>query len=386
MTPAERLSAIVTQGLCTGCGLCQAVAGPDKVRVCKVDTGYERPVASEALGHEAVDRIYATCPGVRAEGLPQRFVAPDTAVDPVWGPHRRIVEAWAADPDVRFEGSTGGVLTALAQFLLASGRVSFILHVKASATEPTFGERHLSFTQAQVLEAAGSRYGPAAPLIDITEVLDRGVPFAFIGKPCDIAGLRNYAEIDPRVDALVKYWLTPVCGGFMPSRATNAFLDRAGIDPAAVTALRYRDRGCPGPTRVEIADNTVRQFHYLDLWGEDESQWMLPWRCKICPDGIGEAADIAAADNWDGGSPDRVMSETDPGTNAVIARTGAGAELLDATVEAGYLALGAALTPAHMNGVQPHRCARSSMSGRATGRLAMPAASRRRTRGCASTR
>ncbi len=34
-TPTERLYAIVEQGLCIGCGLCQSVAGSDRVRVTK---------------------------------------------------------------------------------------------------------------------------------------------------------------------------------------------------------------------------------------------------------------------------------------------------------------------------------------------------------------
>ena len=55
-----------------------------------------------------------------------------------------------------------------------------------------------------MIEAAGSRYGPAAPLIDIDQVLNREEPFAFIGKPCDIAALRNFAEIDVRVNRLVR--------------------------------------------------------------------------------------------------------------------------------------------------------------------------------------
>ena len=43
-TPVDRLYAIVEQGLCTGCGICQSVAGPEVVRVHKVANGYERPV------------------------------------------------------------------------------------------------------------------------------------------------------------------------------------------------------------------------------------------------------------------------------------------------------------------------------------------------------
>lgn len=328
-TPVERLYAIVEQALCVGCGLCQAVAGPDRIKLVKTDTGEQRPLVVGDLDDATVDRIYDTCPGTRVEGLPDRLIEDDTRIDNVWGPWRRMVRAWASDPVVRFEGSTGGVLSALAGYLLASRRVDFILHAKASVSQPTFGERHLSFDLSAVREAAGSRYGPTAPLIDVDVILDRNRPFAFIGKPCDIAALRNYARHDARVDRLVKYWLTPVCGGYMSPQAMDEFLRRNHIEPGEVTGFRYRGRGCPGPTRIETADR-VRELHYLDIWGTDSSQWSLPFRCKICPDGIGEAADIAAADTWPGGSPSRDSSAEDPGTNAVIARTASGCELLEA--------------------------------------------------------
>ena len=35
----------------------------------------------------------------------------------------------------------------------------------------------------------------------------------------------------------------------------------------------------------------VVELDYLDMWGEDDSAWSLPFRCKVCPDGIGEAAE-----------------------------------------------------------------------------------------------
>ncbi|MGI9406212.1 MAG: Coenzyme F420 hydrogenase/dehydrogenase, beta subunit C-terminal domain, partial [Hyphomicrobiaceae bacterium] len=306
------------------------------------------------ISDAVVDTIYDVCPGTRIEGLPECELEDDTKMDNVWGPWRRIVLSWAADPDIRHEGSTGGVLTALAIYLLASGRVKFILHARASATEPSFGERHLSFTEADVIDGAGSRYGPTATLIDVNAVLDRGEPFAFIGKPCDIAALRNHARHDARVDELVRYYLTPVCGGFMEPAGMTAFLERSGIEPDDVTALRYRGRGCPGPTRIETGE-TATEFHYLDMWGEDQSTWNLPWRCKICPDGIGEAADLAASDTWPGGSPDRITSETDPGANAIVARTARGQELIEAAEHDGALAFGYDITPDDMSIYQPHQ-------------------------------
>ena len=353
-TPDERLYAIVEQGLCIGCGLCQSVAGADKVRVTKTQSGFEQPVVVGDLDHDAVDRIYDVCPGTRIEGLPERLIEDDTHRDNVWGPWRRMVRAWAGDDDQRFEGSTGGVLTALGVYLLESKRVDFILQVKTSSSDPSFGDATLSFTSADVIEAAGSRYGPSAPLVDIGAALDRNQPFAFIAKPCDVAALRNYARHDERVDKLVKYWMVMVCGGYGAPSTTQTFYKRNDIAASDVTALRYRGRGCPGPTTV-VANGESRDFHYLDYWGDDESMWGLPFRCKICPDGIGEAADIAAADTWIGGSPNRVDSETDPGVNAIVARTRAGEELIAAAAVDGALSLEHDVTPDEMSLYQPHQ-------------------------------
>lgn len=361
-TPTERLYAIVEQGLCIGCGLCQAVA-PGVIDVRKTTSGYEEPVVVGDLDHATVDTVYDICPGTRIEGLPDRLVDVDTVVDPVWGPVRRIVRSWAGDPEVRHVGSTGGVLTALGQYLLSSGRVDFILHVKASKTEPTFGEPTISFTEADVLGAAGSRYGPTPPLRNLPEALDHGRPFAFIAKPCDLAALRNFARHDARVDDLVKYWLTPVCGGFGEPAFTERFIADMGVERAQLTSFRYRGHGCPGPTRAETADGTAVEAHYLDYWGEDDSQWGLPWRCKICPDGIGEAADIAASDTWPGGSPTREESETDLGVNAIIARTAAGAELLAAAEADGALVIERDITVDDMTAYQPHQVRKKYAAG-----------------------
>lgn len=354
MSPAERLYAIVEQGLCIGCGLCQSVCGSAVVSITTTSSGYQHPVVVGDLDHGAVDIVYDVCPGTRVDGPTDGSLTEGSNVDDVWGPWRRIVRAWASDPRVRFEGSTGGVLTALAQYLLRTQRVAFVLHVKASTTEPTFGEPTLSFTEAEALRSGGSRYGPTAPLLDICDVLDRNEPFAFIAKPCDIAALRNWARHDDRVDELVHYWLTMVCGGYGPPAFTDGFLDRIGLTRSELTAFRYRGRGCPGPTRAEAGDR-VEERHYLDYWGDDDTQWSLPWRCKICPDGPGETADIAAADTWPGGSPDREGSIDDPGTNAVVARTTNGVRLIEAAERDGAITIERDILVDDLSTYQPHQ-------------------------------
>ena len=257
-TPTERLYAIVEQGLCIGCGLCQSVAGKDRVRVRKTLNGFLAPLVEGDLDHDTVDRIYAVCPGTRVEGLPERLLEVDTRQDNVWGPWRRMVRAWAGDAQVRYEGSTGGVMTALAAYLLKSGRVDFILQVKTSDSEPTFGDPVLSFTEADVFEAAGSRYGPAAPLLDIGAALDRNQPFAFFAKPCDVNALRNYAQQDERVDRLVKYCVVMVCGGMVPHVVPRHSSSAWGLmriaSPVCATVGEVA-RGRPAWTRLRVRMN-----------------------------------------------------------------------------------------------------------------------------------
>ena len=148
----------------------------------------------------------------------------------------------------------------------------------------------ISRTRGDVLHAAGSRYGPTATLKTIHRTLETAKVneqnFAFIGTPCDVSALRNLAAIDDRVDQYCDCMLTMVCGGFMSPSATYSKLQSYGIDLKDVSAIRYRGHSCPGDTRIELHNGTVHKLSYLEFWGNDESSWELPPRCKICPDGI----------------------------------------------------------------------------------------------------
>ena len=169
--------------------------------------GRERPAVLEPLDDATLALINAVCPGVTVEGPDPTATDATVRWDAIWGPAIRIAKGYAGDPAVRFQGSAGGGLSALAIHLLESGEVDFILHVAASREKPMRSEHQLSFDRAQVLVGAGARYGPAAPLTDFVSLLERGRPFAFIGKPCDLAALRSLARQDSRVDRLVRYHL-----------------------------------------------------------------------------------------------------------------------------------------------------------------------------------
>jgi coenzyme F420 hydrogenase subunit beta len=323
---------IVAAGLCIGCGLCRAIAGPDRLEIAMTREGRERPFVRTPLDAATLERINAVCPGTRVDGTVGGAQSKDAATDLIWGPAEHLAIGYASDPDVRYRGSTGGVLTALGRYLLESSRAKFILHVAASKTAPMRSERRLSFDAASVLDAAGSRYGPAAPLIDFTSILDRAEPFALIAKPCDVSAVRNLAKLDPRVNRYMQYALTLVCGGASELTKSREILDEFGIDERELSLFRYRGFGNPGPTRLETKDGRAFELTYQQMWA-DESTWRIQSRCKICPDAMGEGADLVVSDVWPGGGP----TGEDEGFNGIIVRTRRGLQLYQAALAAGAI-------------------------------------------------
>jgi coenzyme F420 hydrogenase subunit beta len=101
---------------------------------------------------------------------------------------------------------------------------------------------------------------------------------------------------------------------------------------------------------IKTKDGREHDREYNSFWGE-ESTWRVNFRCKICPDAIGESSDIAALDTWRGGSP----KGEDEGFNAAIVRTKKGLNLLNDAIESGYIKKGEELKIEDINDFQPHQ-------------------------------
>ncbi|WP_282607225.1 Coenzyme F420 hydrogenase/dehydrogenase, beta subunit C-terminal domain [Pelagibius sp. Alg239-R121] len=342
---ATSISEVVTSGLCINCGLCEAVTR-GRVRMVMTDYGSLRPTPADDFTGEEQARLLSACPGVTVS--PRAFG--ESEPDPIWGQHSSMRYAWAGHQDVRFRAATGGALTALALHLVKSGKVAFVLHVVADPDQPMRSRWTISRTPYDVVSGAGSRYGPVAPLAGFMSALERSEPFAVVAKPCDLNAVHNLSKSDPRVDALCIYRLAMVCGGQSRLKKSQELLREFGIEEQEVSVFRYRGYGNPGLTRVETRDGRAFEKTYLDLWA-DEAGWQLETRCKLCPDALGEASDVAAADVWPGGGP----TGEDAGFNGIIVRSPAGEALVEAAAASGDLILGDAITPRQFDDLQPHQ-------------------------------
>jgi len=324
------VSRVLRGELCTGCGLCAAVAG-DAIEMRSDPPGYNRPVVRGPVTAEAERVIAATCPGA--------VVAPWSGapnIHPHWGPWRRVLTGAATDEATRFEGSSGGALSALLIHALASGLVDRVLHVGSDPQNPTRNMTVVSRTPAEVIARAGSRYTASSPLAQIEEALAEGGAMAFVGKPCDASALRQLAKTDDRVARHVPLVLSFFCGGIPSHDGVGRILATMGVEAEAVTAFRYRGRGWPGNCVAETAGGRPFEMSYAKSWGDHLSK-EVQFRCKICPDAVGGVADIACADAWYGDDEGYPSFEEEEGRSLILTRTEAGERLLDAALGAGAL-------------------------------------------------
>jgi coenzyme F420 hydrogenase subunit beta len=293
--------------------------------------GYNRPqvTSSGSTGEvvaDAAELFAAACPGSRVTA-PR---PPGSTRHPLLGPVVQAWEAWAADPAIRHWGSSGGVLTALTGWLAETGEAAQVV-AAAPAADPARTETVTITDRQGALAAAGSRYAPVSNAGHPGATDPAG---AFVGKPCEVSALRALAERQGRPAPLL---LSFFCAGVPSQHATDALVSRLGIPPEeTLSQLRYRGGGWPGRFTAVSADGREVSAGYDESWGQHLGP-TTQWRCKICPDGVGESSDLAAGDLWrvdDRGYPD--FTEGD-GMSVLIARTPRGRDVVERAVAAGVL-------------------------------------------------
>lgn len=308
------IDAVLKAGMCTGCGLCARAESDMKID----KAGYLRPI--EPIRQLAIDQA---CPG--------RQVAhhnSEAPYDVTWGPILSSQTGHATDPEVRRRGSSGGVISALLLHLLNNRKVDAVIQVGISSHDPIRNSTYIHEDPSAVLANAGSRYAPSSPLAVVHSVLGNGKTYAFVGKPCDVAALRALLQNQSQYRKQFPFMLSFMCAGVPSEHGTESILKKMGVTREELSTFRYRGDGWPGLTQAVTLTGQTAALTYNETWGTILNRH-LQARCKVCADGIGEAADVVCADAWHEAENGYPSFEERDGRSLILARTRAGQQLID---------------------------------------------------------
>ncbi|HUL01045.1 MAG TPA: Coenzyme F420 hydrogenase/dehydrogenase, beta subunit C-terminal domain [Nitrospirota bacterium] len=320
--------------LCVGCGACAFVCPKKNITLHDIPGDGIRPRISVDRCTECGDCLRA-CPGI--DDVHRSSDCGDEHLGELrkeWGPILEVWEGYASDPELRFDGSSGGAASAIALYCLEHKGMRGVLHISADEKKPCTNRTVLSRSREELLSRAGSRYSPASPCDGLNMIESATGPCAFIGKPCDVTAVRKAQMVKPEFNRNMGIAIGIFCAGTPSTQGTLDLLNALGIDPNSVEGLRYRGKGWPGKFSVKLkGEEQPREvLAYMDAWGF--VQKYRPYRCYLCPDGTSEFADLSCGDPWY-----RQIKEREQGYSLVLVRTERGRQILYGAMRDGYVTL-----------------------------------------------
>lgn len=320
--------------LCVGCGACAYICPEKNITLSNVLQEGIRPGIDESRCKKCGECLKA-CPGIDIAHFfdPQAFdLIPKVSTG--WGQILEVWEGYAADPEIRYRGSSGGLASAIALYCMEKEGMSGLLHIGPDEQTPFKNKTVFSTSRSEVVARTGSRYSPASPCDGLGKIADASGPCVFIGKPCDVAALRKVQSLKAELDDNIGATIGIFCAGTPALQGTLDLFRTLGIDPDNVEEVRYRGKGWPGKFSVRIkGEKKPRELlTYMDAWGF--VQKYRPYRCYLCPDGTSEFADISCGDPWY-----RQIKEGEQGYSLVLVRTERGRQILHGAMKDGYVTL-----------------------------------------------
>ena len=333
MSQFKTVADVVQWRLCVGCGACAPICPSARIRLVDIVTEGIRPEVLDPDACGTCTDCLSTCPAVEIDSRPHLSRAGvNKELLPLFGPVLEIWEGHARDPEIRFAGSSGGALTALALHAIDMQDFFGTVHIGADDEDPVRNGTAMSRTREELIQRTGSRYAPAAACAGIPLLQEAAGPCVFIGQPAEAVAIHKAQEVMPALKPKVGLVLSFFCAGSPATAGTQALLRKLGV-PEPVKEVRYRGQGWPG--HFVASDNEgskAARITYAESWGF--LQKFRPYSVHLWPDDSGEFADISCGDPWYR-SPDGVET----GRSIIVVRTERGRAFLQRAVQDGYLEL-----------------------------------------------
>lgn len=333
MRERQSIISIVDDGLCLSCGTCVAIC-PKEAIVLELewDSGMYNPNVDISLCNRC-GLCLELCPGGSVDLIQMtRDIFGEDPVNPLIGNYIDCHIGHSNDPDLRYNASSGGVVTAVLIQALDMGLINGAVLTRMNKDRPLEPEPFIARTKQEILEAMGSKYCPVPLNLIIRDLLkaEKHEKFAIVGLPCHIHALRKLESRNRALAEKIVIHIGIICSKCPSFLATRYLLNRYNIEPKAVKKISYRGRGYPGGMTIELQNTKEKQIPFSDYYDTSFGQFFSPKRCRLCIDFAAELADISVGDVFF----DHLEEVDNMGSSLLITKTLAGKLFLENTASA----------------------------------------------------
>jgi len=348
MREYENIKGVVKDELCTGCGTCIALCPTEALELTINEKKgiYEPKMNEEKCNNCGI--CLNVCPGyeVNFKELNLEIFGKEPE-DALIGNYLDCYIGHATDYDIRYNSSSGGLVTALLIFALEEGLIDGALVTRMKKDNPLEPEPFIARTKEEIIEASKSKYCPVPANIALKEILasKEEERFAVVGLPCHIHGIRKAEQINKNLKEKIVLHFGLLCGHAPNFMGTEFFLQKLNIKKEDVKKLDYRGKGWPGNITITLKDD--REIVISRVGSERSRSLNLHYetafhlhffqkRCLVCCDGICELADISFGDTW---MLPELVSDEKIGKSLIISRTEIGERVLQNATYKGIVEL-----------------------------------------------
>ncbi|OQX21929.1 MAG: hypothetical protein BWK75_02045 [Candidatus Altiarchaeales archaeon A3] len=317
---------IVKKRLCCGCGTCIGICPADALKMEINEKGFYIPEINEKKCTDC-SICSKVCPQInKTNNFDElnKFVFGKTLKDKVLGNYINFYTGHSTDENLRFEASSGGVVTQLLVTVLEKGIIDGALVTRMKKDDPLISEPFIARTKDEIISAMSSKYCPVPANVMLKEIIKskKNEKFAVVGLPCHIIGIRKAEMINKKLQEKIVLFIGIFCTCNISFFGTDFILKYKGVKKENVKSIRYRGNGWPGCMQIE--KNNGRNIilpHFSVLYFGAIFPCFTNINCKKCNDHISFFSDISIGDPWG-------IKKDPKGSSLLISRTVFGEQII----------------------------------------------------------